>query len=538
MSTPVNELNWSILTLFDTLMTYFRPEGADDGMPEELKGDRRMTWTAWRVLLQAAFGMPQMDLASDHRRYLPDTEEPPPMPPYPGVVLEETFPRGAAVLTPCLTFQEIFERCTGRVTWPKIQAGLLSLIVGRRGGKSYITAIIGIYLACCRKYSLNLGTKGMVMILARDKQQAEVIRGYVKSFIEIVPELRDMLYDEPTKSLIELKNGITIEIRAVGDAGPRGYTVVAALMDEIAFWPTDPESAKQDKKVLRAIQPSMLDIPGAMLVMLSSPYARRGELFETYRRHYGKDQSNTLVWNADTLSMRPSSSPLVLDRIREAYEDDPESAKAEYGAQFRSDLEAIFSREAVSAVSIRGRFEMGYDPKKIYRAFVDPSGGSSDSYVLAIAHDEKRRTPNGEEFEVPVLDKVKEWQAPFDPQAVSDEAVLLLKGYKIAKVTGDAYGGEWPRDPFRKKGIEYELAEYTRSELYMNFLPLVNSKRCELLDTEHHKRLVNQLTNLERHVGRSGKDSVDHPAGGHDDVANAVAGVMIGKTVAGMGLIW
>jgi hypothetical protein len=37
-------------------------------------------------------------------------------------------------------------------------------------------------------------------------------------------------------------------------------------------------------------------------------------------------------------------------------------------------------------------------------------------------------------------------------------------------------------------------------------------------------RLVNQLCGLERRVARSGKDSIDHSPGGHDDVANAVAG--------------
>jgi hypothetical protein len=82
-----------------------------------------------------------------------------------------------------------------------------------------------------------------------------------------------------------------------------------------------------------------------MIVMLSSPYAKRGELWENYRKAYGKDdQTRYLVWQADTLSMRPSDDPELLNEIREEYEDDPESAKAEYGALFRTDLENIYSR--------------------------------------------------------------------------------------------------------------------------------------------------------------------------------------------------
>ena len=39
------------------------------------------------------------------------------------------------------------------------------------------------------------------------------------------------------------------------------------------------------------------------------------------------------------------------------------------------------------------------------------------------------------------------------------------------------------------------------------------------------ERLVNQLCGLERRVSRAGKDSIDHGPGGHDDLANSVAGV-------------
>jgi len=41
-----------------------------------------------------------------------------------------------------------------------------------------------------------------------------------------------------------------------------------------------------------------------------------------------------------------------------------------------------------------------------------------------------------------------------------------------------------------------------------------------------NKKLLNQLTQLERRTARSGKDAVDHPPGGHDDLANSVAGAL------------
>jgi hypothetical protein len=45
----------------------------------------------------------------------------------------------------------------------------------------------------------------------------------------------------------------------------------------------------------------MATIPGAMLLCASSPYARRGALWDAHRRHFGKDGDPILVWQADTL---------------------------------------------------------------------------------------------------------------------------------------------------------------------------------------------------------------------------------------------
>lgn len=522
---------WSILKLFDTLQPYFdvveAAKSADDSVDQEeaTKEETRHTWIAWRVFLAAAFGLARELVAVDHDDAKPDVNGGrPAYPVYPGLTVD--VPRGAANLQPGAGVSDIYEACTGRTTWPTVQARLVSLIVGRRGGKSYITAIIGIYLACCRTYRLKLGTKGMVMILARDKEQAGVIRGYILAFLKAIEPLASMLADTPNQKLIELKNGLTIEVRAVSEGGTRGYTVVAALMDEIAFWPTDPESAKQDKKILRALRPAMFGIKQAMIVMLSSPYAQRGVLHENHRKDYGRDDAKGFVWQADTLSMRPEQDDELLDEIRDLYEEDPESANAEYGAKFRNDLESIFTSTSVQGVAQPGRIEQARSTKHSYRAFVDPSGGSSDSYVCAIAHDETR-VIDGEKVTFAVLDKVKEWVPKFDPEEVSKEVVQLCKDYGVRKVTGDAYGGEWPRDPLKKRGIDYELSDKSRSELYLAFLPLVNSRRCELPDLDHHKKLHNQLVNLERRVGRTGKDTIDHPPGSHDDVANAVAGVLV-----------
>ena len=51
----------------------------------------------------------------------------------------------------------------------------------------------------------------------------------------------------------------------------------------------------------------------------------------------------------------------------------------------------------------------------------------------------------------------------------------LLKSYGLSSVTGDRYAGEWPREQFRKAGIEYQLSDKAKSDLYRDLLPMLNS---------------------------------------------------------------
>lgn len=170
--------------------------------------------------------------------------------------------------------------------------------------------------------------------------------------------------------------------------------MIAALCDEIAFWRPD-DSANSDKEILAALRPAMATIPGAMLLCASSPYARRGALWDAYRRHFGKD-SPVLVWKAPTRIMNPSVPQRVID---EAIERDPSSAAAEYMAEFRADVESFISREVVDSAVILGRHELPRIEGCRYVAFVDPYGGRSDSVTLAIAHMESERV---------ILDLVRE----------------------------------------------------------------------------------------------------------------------------------
>ena len=429
----------------------------------------RTTWAAWTAFLAALFGLPMT-------------------------------PEQLAV----------YRAHTGRTVVPIAQAVEAWLVCGRRAGKSFMLALIAVYLACFRSYREHLqpGERATVLIIATDRKQARTIFRYIKGLLTGVALLKAMIERE-TSDAFDLSNSVTIEIGTSSFKTVRGYTICAALCDELAFWPSD-TAAEPDFAILDALRPAMATIPGAMLLCASSPHARRGALWDAYKRHYRQD-GDVLVWKATTREMNPSVPQRTIDA---AIERDPAVAAAEWLAEFRADLEAFLSREAVEACVSPGVLERAPIEGVTYSAFCDPSGGSSDSMTLAIGH----RDGN-----VVILDCVREIKPPFKPDAVALEFAELLRTYRVGIVRGDRYGGQWPADAFKRHGIEYVAADKTKSEIYHELLPKVNGAELDLLD---HPKLIAQLVSLERRVARGGKSSIDHPpgAGSHDDVANSVAG--------------
>lgn len=435
------------------------------------------TWAPARAILKAAFGLPMS--AEDENFFHAHTNRQVP----PGAVAEN---------------------------W---------LVAGRRGGKSRLAALIAFYLGIrFDPARLALGELGMVPILAADRKQSRVTFSYLRALCNL-PEFKPYVF-RVLKESVQLRTGVDIEIMTASYQTIRGYTIPAAVLDEIAFW--NDEGSNPDGEILDALRPGMATVPDALLWAISSPYARRGELWETYSRYFGQDDPHVLVWNCSTQSMNAAIPDHVITR---AFEEDPLAAASEYGTdgrvQFRSDVEAFLSPEAVEACIVQGRRELPPDPDApdVYVAFVDPSGGSQDSFTIAIAHLEE----DDDGHEIGVLDCVRETRPPFSPDAVVADFAELLKSYGITQVVGDRYAGEWPREAFRNHGIEYVPSERSKSDLYRELVAPVNAGRVELLDLP---TLRTQLIGLERRVARGGKDSIDHAPGGRDDVSNAAVGAL------------
>jgi hypothetical protein len=419
-----------------------------------------------------------------------------------------------AIVGEALTDEErvIFTALTGRDREPLEPVEEFFAAIGRRGGKTRAMAVLAAYLAACvdHRDSLAPGERGVIPLLAASVQQAASAFAFIEGIFTVAPNLRDLV-DGATSDTLSLTTGIDISVRPASFRTIRGITAVAAICDEIAFWRSD-DSANPDKEILKALRPS-LATTGGPLIAISSPHAKRGELYGTFKRHYGPNGDPLiLVAKAPSRTMNPTLPQRVIDRAIEA---DPEAASAEYGAEFRGDLEVFVSREVIEACVSTGVTVRSPLANVMYRAFVDPSGGSNDAMTLAISHNEGNRA---------ILDCVLERKAPFNPDAVTWEFAQTLKSYGVSTVSGDRYAGEWPRERFSAHGVRYEPAEMNRSELYLAFLPLLNAARVDLLDSP---RMIGQFVGLERRTSRAGRDTIDHAPGAHDDIANAVAGALV-----------
>ena len=418
-------------------------------------------------------------------------------------------------MTP-LAFANLFPefRAESWAAWRSILARLTPAvrefyaICGRGAGKSRVVALLATCFAASREYKRAPGERIYVGVFAPDRKQSRVTFRYIVGLLRSVPELAALVERSLDESL-DLSSGVTIEVITATRAAPRGRAYALAIVEEAAFLPTG-DSANPDTDLLTALRPALARVPGSLLAVVSSPYARRGVLWDAWRRHHQAPPPDVLLVQAGTLALNPTFDKRAIERARE---EDPAAAAAEYDAQFRSDVESFVSREVVEAAVVPGRRELPPVAGVQYSAFCDPAGGSgTDSFTLAIGH---RDGPV-------VVDAVRERRPPYSPEAVVAEFADLLRRYSIRTVTGDRYAGEWPREAFRRHGVSYEVSDRPKSDLYRDALPLLNSGQIELLDVP---RLAAQLGSLERRTARGGRDSIDHAPGGHDNLANAVLGL-------------
>jgi hypothetical protein len=105
----------------------------------------------------------------------------------------------------------LYRACTGRPHAPTAAAREAWVIVGRRGGKSRIAALIAVYLAAFRDYAgiLAPGERATIPIIACDRRKARTVFRYVAGLFEASPMLARLVAEQTAES-ISLTNRVCI----------------------------------------------------------------------------------------------------------------------------------------------------------------------------------------------------------------------------------------------------------------------------------------------------------------------------------------
>jgi hypothetical protein len=317
---------------------------------------------------------------------------------------------------------------------PKRRVKELWVIAGRRSGKDSVASALATYAALQPYSGLRPGETPAIMCLANDRSQAKIVLRYVAGLFEAVEGLHGIVERETPESL-ELSNGVEIGVMTNSLHAVRGRTVAFACLDEVAFYRSD-DSANPDVETYNALKPGMATIADSMLVGISSPYKKSGLLYQKWKSHYGRDDDGILVIRAASQVLNPTLDQAIVD---EAMERDPAAARAEYFAEWRDDISGFIDADLIEGCIERGLERRPPQSGVAYKAFVDISGGRSDSAVLAIGHRGRDRI---------VLDLIAERKAPFSPDSVVAEFAAVLRSYGLGTVTGDDYAAEFRNERF------------------------------------------------------------------------------------------
>ena len=407
---------------------------------------------------------------------------------------------------------DLVRRVTGRQVLPTSPVSEAWIIVGRGAGKSRVAARLAAFFACGCEYRRVPGEHVYIGVFAPDRKQARVTFGYVRGLLQSVPALAALIVRETVDS-IELSTGVIIEVVTASNAAPRGRTYVFIVGEEFGHLRTDEHGVDSDRELLRAVRPALARAPRSLLLVISSPYAERGELHRVWHERFGKHDPDMLVVQADTATMNPSFSAREIAR---AYRDDPESAAAEYGATFRRDVAELFG-PALADVIDAGVVERA--PERGRRAvahFDGATGSGEDDAALAIAWSDGEGRG--------VLVALRRWEPPFSAVSVVQEAARLLHRYGVDELQIDRFAPGLFTDLFASRDVTCSVAGRDTSQTFLELLAYVNAGRVLLLDDE---TLLTQLRGLERRTRAGGRDAVGHRSRGHDDVAAACAGALV-----------
>jgi terminase large subunit-like protein len=405
----------------------------------------------------------------------------------------------------------IYQRGTNRERYDATEQREVTFVAGRRSGKTSKIAAPIVCFEAFRDHGIPPGEEAYAMLLAPTIAQARIAFRSIKNYLRRSRILSKRVV-RITKDEIKLDNGIVIGCYACNYDGVRGRTIVAAVCDELAFWPDGEDTANSAEEVITALLPGMATVHNAKLVKISTPFGKSGLLWREFQQ---RAELEFPVWQLTTQEMNPTISLSMLERERRRSE---EKYRREFLAEFTDTLSDWLVPEILDPCVARGRRELPSLPDVIYAAALDPATRHND-FALAILHLSSDETI--------ILDRLDRWTGtkttPLAFESVLRDVKRILDMYGINRVIGDQFYCDVINQHLLKIGIFYEVCVFgaqTRTKLFANLKHLLVQGKIELLDEPEFLR---QLRNLREEKTARGQIDVRPGGGMRDDFAVAVA---------------
>ncbi|MBA7564033.1 hypothetical protein ES695_03310 [Candidatus Atribacteria bacterium 1244-E10-H5-B2] len=380
------------------------------------------------------------------------------------------------------------------------------LVLGARSGKSLIASVIALYEGTRKKWSkyLNRGESGYIEVIStKQKQSEQIIGANCLRLMENSPKLKGYVRDHTQSELI-LKNNMRILSLPCNSTAGRGLPVVCLIFDEIGHFYT--EGVRADETIFNALRPRQAQFPGAKLVLISTPSAKQGLLWNFFDD--GFKTAGRLTAQAETLFMNPLVDQKFLQKEKKR---DIDNYRREFLAEFAEKVEAFLSYDLVAgALKLAG--DLPYKAEYRYYAGIDASGlAGRDKFALAITHKQDNKV---------YVDKSVTWNLS-DPDPIMKDIKELTGIYHINKASIDKYAKGWVQNALEKIGLEVNIRP-SLAEIYVNIKSLMLGDRLYLPDNQGIKKA---FLNTQAYYGRNNQLSIAHErdSAGHSDEADAIS---------------
>lgn len=134
----------------------------------------------------------------------------------------------------------------------------------RQVGKSSVAAIMALHRVFFISYSL-------VLLVSPSLRQSSELFRKVTDFMHLLPYKPRLI--EENKLSLQLENGSRIVSLPGDEANIRGYSNVSLIIED--------EASRVSDDLYRAVRP-MLAISGGRLILLSTPFGKRGHFYEEW----------------------------------------------------------------------------------------------------------------------------------------------------------------------------------------------------------------------------------------------------------------